>query len=171
MPEPTTGPATEQGYGLGARPSIHHIALSVSDLDACVAWYESKLDFRVRFRIERPAMALIESGNVFIELMSVPDSEPNPDAFVPFTGSARIRGYVHGSISVDDVDESTAALRARGVEVVPHPYLGMLAGQLDGTPRQNMKLAWFWDIEGNLFQLWSGDVSSGEIAGITDELQ
>ncbi len=166
MTDTATVSADQQVGVLGVRPMIHHIALSVFDLDQMVAWYTAKLGFRQRWRMQRPATVMMEYGDISIELMWKPDTGKNPDAFVPFNGAANNRGYVHGSFRVDDALESMRALVERGVTVQKHPFLEMMEGmRTPGGLAWDLELAWFWDLEGNLFQLWSGDIQPGVMAG------
>jgi catechol 2,3-dioxygenase-like lactoylglutathione lyase family enzyme len=139
-------------------PLLHHIALSVADLDACVAWYQDKLGclgFHEYRRLDPVTpgsglrMVMMKAGGVVIELLEKPGAAPNPKAFAPLGESGDIRGYTHAGFAVDDAEAVHALLRENGVTVSDdYPDTG-------GSP----VLRYFWDLEGNLVQLssnWEG---------------
>lgn len=158
----TTGPGV-----LGTNPDIHHIALSVHDLAGTARWYQTMLGFTERMRIDHPPggegedgfMIMLQAGGILLELIRIEDSAPNPQAFVSFYDSGNRRGYVHGSFKVPDAHASMRGLAEMGVRVqkhVPASFFRNENGQATGN-----KLAWFWDPEGNLFQLFSGETIHG----------
>ena len=159
---------TLQARPLGSTPRIHHIALSVADLQGSAQWYKEKLGFTEAFHIDQwidedttpfPFHMMLTCGGFFIELLHVPDAAGNVDAFVPVGGSAAVRGYIHGSFFVEDAYETLNVLAERGVQVQRNEIAEDLASEA------GMKIAWFWDYEGNLYQLLSGDFQMEAMQG------
>ena len=133
-------------------PRFHHVALSVADLDACVAWYEDKLGFLGFREIRRVdpvpgadglRMAIVGAGSLLVEFLEQPGSVESGRAFVPFRRAADIRGQAQLGFVVDDAEAVAQVLRSKGIEVEDHPR--------PGYPLRRF----FCDVEGNLFQMSS----------------
>ena len=102
-------------------------ALSVADLDASTAWYESKLGLRVIMRAPRndatrSGVVVLQGGGLTVELVRHDDAQP-PDTVAR---SGRAGPFVHGiykvGVTVEDFDAALAGLRSRGVEVAMGPW-------------------------------------------------
>jgi catechol 2,3-dioxygenase-like lactoylglutathione lyase family enzyme len=116
---------------------LAHIALTVRDLEACVAFYEKNLGFRVAFdyRDEQGKIraAYLHIGErTFIELFR---GEPD----VPTENTP----YRHFSLEVDHLEQTVAALQANGVELVKPVKRG----------NDRSWQAWIEDPAGNLIEL------------------
>ncbi|HEY2600907.1 MAG TPA: VOC family protein [Thermoleophilaceae bacterium] len=109
---------------------MHHMGLTVSDLDRSVAFY-SRFGFEVTARIEEEGaeveeglgvpdaalrVAILESENSRLELIQYvkPDGGPAP---LPNNGT----GAAHLCVEVDDVDKAYEELRAAGIDFFSEP--------------------------------------------------
>jgi len=113
-----------------------HICFTVNDLDSAIAFYQDKLGFRHAFDFineqgKRYGVYLHIGGRCFIELFQGEVGAP-PDK----------PAYKHFCLEVDDIEKTTAALRAQGVEVSPVKRGGDQSWQ-----------AWLADPDGNRIEL------------------
>jgi catechol 2,3-dioxygenase-like lactoylglutathione lyase family enzyme len=128
----------------------HHVALSVPDLDASLAWYRDRLGFRPlterRYPPIRARGIFLERNGFLIELFAREGSTRRdpPQAVVP--DELLAQGYRHLGFAVDDVDAAVTALRSRGVEVASPP---------EDVPELGLRLAFIRDNNGNLIELGS----------------
>jgi catechol 2,3-dioxygenase-like lactoylglutathione lyase family enzyme len=88
--------------------NLNHVALSVPDLDAAVAYYTKTLGFPEAFRSNdeqgRPQLVYIHvNGNSFIELQPA-----NPQ---------RPPGIIHFGLHVENMEAATAMFKKRGANV------------------------------------------------------
>jgi catechol 2,3-dioxygenase-like lactoylglutathione lyase family enzyme len=126
----------------------HHVALSVADLDACVAWYESKLGF-LGFREVRRLdpvpgtpglrMAVVEGSTIAVELLEHAGTKVNAKA------SSRCAAQQAHAFVVDDAERVHALLRDNGVRV----------SEAQPAADCGPPLRFFSDLEGNLFEISS----------------
>ncbi len=126
----------------------HHVGLSVSDLDAMIAWYGEALGFAQEVRFEIPGAGisgamLRRSDGTGLELLHHPDSEArqrrDPHSAI------MSQGYGHWALAVDDLAAVHAALLAAGAHEVwsPRPAPAPATGSM----------SYLTDPEGNLFEL------------------
>ena len=99
----------------------HHVGISVADLEASIAWYETVLGFKVDTRVEIPAIpariAFLKRGRFRIELFEVAGAAPLPeDRRVP-NKDLRTHGTKHLAFAVDDVPALMQVLKSRGVDI------------------------------------------------------
>lgn len=97
--------------------SINHIAIIASDYQKSRAFYCDTLGFTLLQETYREARDswkgdLALNGSYLIELFSFPDAPPR----LSFPEATGLR---HLAFSVDDIGESVAVLRQRGVECEP----------------------------------------------------
>lgn len=126
---------------------VHHIGLSVADLDAMRDWYARALDFEVEVAFDLPGGArgamLRRPDGTGLELLCRPDSSGTAPVDPP--AAMQRRGYGHWALAVDDVAAAHAALLSAGAREVwtvrpaPAPAPG--------------RMSFLADPEGNLIEL------------------
>jgi catechol 2,3-dioxygenase-like lactoylglutathione lyase family enzyme len=92
----------------GGIVGVNHVGISVSDLDAAVAYYTETLGFPEAFR------ALDANGNPVLVYVQV-----SRDTFVELQPASAQRppGVNHFGIHVEDMESAIAQFRARGADV------------------------------------------------------
>ena len=136
--------------GAGPLPEarVHHIGLSVADLDTMIAWYRDALGFAVEVAFELPGgrsagAMLRRPDGTGLELLchadSAGDAPPDPPA------AMLRRGYGHWALAVQDVRSAHAHLLAAGAREVwpPRP----------APPPATGAMSYLADPEGNLIEL------------------
>ena len=122
---------------------IAHICYHVADLERSIVYYVNGLGFQHAFDFrrdtgERHGCYLHLGGRSFVELFQRPLAEP-----------ADGQSYRHMCLEVDDMDETVAALRGRGIQVSA-PKLGS----------DQSWQAWLTDPDGNRIELHAYTPSS-----------
>lgn len=123
------GTAAAQSSSVDFEIALDHVALSVPDIAQSVAWYQKMFGFKeVRHGRESNGMqtALIQRGDVRIELFQVPGAAPLPESRRDPSEDFRTNGVKHFAFRVKDVRAALAELQAKGVKVVfpLHDYPG-----------------------------------------------
>ena len=128
----------------------HHVAVRVPSLAEAKDFYVGKLDFRVvaewPFADELLAyLAPPTDDHFYIEVLGNGDTPPTEvRPYTDLADSLKYRGYHHYCLSVANVEETVAKLRARGVKIVTEPFI---------LPAISRKLAFFADPFGNLIEM------------------
>lgn len=109
--------------------ALDHVALSVPDIGQSIAWYQEMFGFKEVRRGGQPngmQTALIQRGNVRIELFEVPGAAPLPESRRNPSEDFRTHGVKHFAFRVNDVRSVLTLLQAKGVKVVfeLHDYPG-----------------------------------------------
>ena len=125
----------------------HHLGISVADLEASIAWYREKLDFKVvnRLTIDTiPAkIAFLQHGDFAVELFEVPGASPLPeDRRVP-NKDLRTHGTKHIALAVKDTKKVVEVLKGRGVDIAK-----------DITEVDQTIIAFIRDNTGNLIEIF-----------------
>jgi methylmalonyl-CoA/ethylmalonyl-CoA epimerase len=120
----------------------HHGAMSVPDIEAAIAWWESVLDFKVTKRFNIPAIpaevAMLQNGPLHIELFEVAGATSLPQERREPDTDLLTHGNKHVSFAVHDVEPFAEELKRRGADIVwvrkmPHGsniFIRDLAGNL-----------------------------------------
>jgi methylmalonyl-CoA/ethylmalonyl-CoA epimerase len=123
---------------------IHHVGISVPDLDAAIAWYENVLGFRLEQELTVDAIpariAFVRRENFRIEIFEVGGAAPLPDDRRYPNRDLKTHGTKHFAFVVDDVDATVQELQTRGAEVAMH-------ARIHGNPT-----AFIRDVAGNLIE-------------------
>jgi lactoylglutathione lyase len=134
-----------------AEARVHHVGLSVADLDAMIAWYGQALGFVVEVAFELPGgrsagAMLRRPDGTGLELLCHADSagEAPPD---PPAAMLR-RGYGHWALAVQDVGTAHTRLLAAGAREVWSPR--------PAPPPATGAMSYLADPEGNLIELVGG---------------
>ncbi len=102
--------------------SMEHIGLSVSDLEASIAWYQVCFGFEVIKRFEKEEMeikgALIRSGNCQIELLEPQKKDLAVNDRSTLAHALRRTGSNHFAISVESVSACFETMKSTEVELV-----------------------------------------------------
>lgn len=145
---------------LGPQPSINHVTVLVRDIEASARWWRDVFGMQEYSRqqqasetdgTERTVMVMLEAGEFLLQLKSAPDAPPNLSAFVSIDDSLDRPGYMNAGIEVEDAYETMRVLLERGVTVQKHTRAE--------TP--DARMVFFWDLEGNFFQVFSGRTAVG----------
>ena len=93
---------------------IHHVAITVKDLDAALDFYRDALGLEVTERHEVPAegveIAFLPTGEAELELLRPLDSENSIGRFIEKRGE----GIHHICIHVEDIEAKVAQIKVAG---------------------------------------------------------
>ncbi len=122
-------------------PTMNHFAIMVPDIDEGVRWYTDKFGFRLtdRWANEETDMewAHLGLGDFCLELVK----RPGLTAATPGQ-----HGYHHAAFTVENCDETVAALRDRGVDIMMGP---------NDFDRHRIRWAFVRDYLGNVIEIIS----------------
>jgi lactoylglutathione lyase len=131
--------------GIDGKMMFEHLALRTTDFDRTIEWYQQKLGFRIVKKWEVPLegllmafMAPANDDEFWLEIIQGPTEGSHQDPTLPI-----ISGYQHFSLTVESVDETIAALRARGVSILRQPF---------DFPTLGKRLAFVTDLHGNVIE-------------------
>ena len=102
-----------------ALTDVHHVVIRVEDFDSSVENWESILGYSVSRKDQNQDLGIKQAffdlpGGGFIEIVSPTD----PEGAVGKAISSRGEGIHTLSMSVDDLDETTASLKESGVQLI-----------------------------------------------------
>jgi methylmalonyl-CoA/ethylmalonyl-CoA epimerase len=118
--------AEEQNNKPGFEISLHHVGISVANLEESIAWYKEMLGFEEVMRMSEDAankmeIGHIKRGNCYIELFQVEGAKPLPEYRLDPSADLRVHGVKHFGLQVDDALAAVKELKAKGVEIAMGP--------------------------------------------------
>jgi catechol 2,3-dioxygenase-like lactoylglutathione lyase family enzyme len=127
---------------------LHHVAISVTNFQQTVRWYQDKLGFRATFRRDLPQLstqqAFLELNGIRLEVFARQSSRRGQPAVTNVPDDLLIQGYKHLAIVVNDLDIVAAELRRKGVKFLWEPRV---------DEALKLKLCFIQDNNGNLIEL------------------
>jgi methylmalonyl-CoA/ethylmalonyl-CoA epimerase len=100
----------------------HHVGVSVPDMDASIAWYQSVLGFALerRYHVESipGEIAVLRNGPLHVELFQLAHAKPMADERREPNTDLCTHGNKHVAFAVADVIAFAEALKARGADIV-----------------------------------------------------
>ncbi len=129
----------------GSQLQLHHITLSVKDVDRVSQWYVEILGFTQsdRFTLTRPDGQQIQVAR--IELPGLKMNISQFDNSITPDRNGEHQGWRHIALQVDSVDQNYQRLQAQGVEFLGEPFTYNPPGY---------RIAFFKDPEGNILELY-----------------
>ncbi len=115
QPEPSTGPVLFQA-------ALHHVALSVADIEVALTWYSDVFGFEVEHRMEAPGIpargAFVRNGAMRLELWQTIPGATVPACRKTPNEDLREGGTKHMAFRVPGLQCRLPGLMARGVGIV-----------------------------------------------------
>lgn len=101
---------------------VHHVGISVRNLEEAIAFWCEIFDFELDFQTEIPPIkakiAFIKRGGFRIELFEIEGSDPVPDARLKPNTDLQTQGTKHICFCVDDVQAALEHLHEKDVQIV-----------------------------------------------------
>lgn len=104
-------------------PRLHHVGVVVHDLQASLDWYRNNLGFEHQYSFTLPGaqVAMLVRGEARLEIFQVDGAAPMTNEREEIETFLKLGGVNHFALNVDDLEETVAALAAKGVEIVIPP--------------------------------------------------
>ena len=100
---------------------VHHVSVSVPDLEEALEWYEAILGFRPVHRFEIAAIparaAFVQRGDLQIEIWEVDGGAAVPGQRLEPNSDLREGGTKHVAFAIPDLQACLERLQARGVDI------------------------------------------------------
>jgi lactoylglutathione lyase/glyoxylase I family protein len=130
--------------GIDGKMKAGHVGLRTTDYEGTIQWYTEKLGFRVLKRyavgdLQLAFLALANDDNFWLEVLSGGITGTPQDPSQPI-----VSGFQHFCLEVEDVDETIATLRERGVTVSREPF---------NVPPIGKRCGFITDLYGNVIEL------------------
>lgn len=129
--------------GLNGKMRGAHVGLRTPDFEGTIRWYTDKLGFRVlkKWTVGALQLAFLAPANddsFWLEVLSEAMTPPQPPPSHPISS-----GFHHFCLEVDNVDETLAALRKKGVTVSREPF---------NVPPIGKRCGFITDLQGNVIE-------------------
>ena len=99
---------------------ISHIALSVSNLDVSIPFYEKNFSLKRKERIQTgvngPAICILEKDSVTLELFQFNDFNPLPRYRKAIDSDLKTLGVKHFAFEVDEIEAAYNKFKESGIE-------------------------------------------------------
>lgn len=97
----------------------HHVSLAVKDLQESIRWYKDIFEFRLahEYNKEKWHIALLELNDFHIELIQLENNKALPDYRKDIMSDIATIGTKHVCFQVEDLKETLANLKTKGVEL------------------------------------------------------
>jgi len=104
-------------------PRLHHVGVVVRDLQASLDWYRNNLGFEHQYSFTLPGAqaAMLVRGEARLEIFQVNGAAPMANEREEIETFLKLGGVNHFALNVDELEETVAALSAKGVEIVIPP--------------------------------------------------
>lgn len=104
-------------------PRLHHVGVVVHDLQVSLVWYRDNLGFEHQYSFTVPdaQVAMLVRGEARLEIIQVEGAAPLANERKEIETFLTIGGINHFALIVDDLEETVAALAAKGVEIAIPP--------------------------------------------------
>jgi len=129
--------------GINGKMRGAHVGLRTPDFEGTIHWYTEKLGFRILKKwavgdLQLAFLAPANDDNFWLEVLSggLPGAPPNPAHPI---GS----GFQHLCLEVNNVEETLAALREKGVPVAREPF---------DVPPIGKRCGFITDLHGNVIE-------------------
>ena len=124
---------------------VHHLGLSVPDLEASIKWYGDFFGFTVEKRMDVPPIhakiAVLKRDDFRLELFEVEGASALPEERKDPDKDLMSHGWKHLSIEVADARKTLDSLKASGVEIA-------METEFEGAP-----MGFIRDNAGNLIEI------------------
>ncbi|MFN8076185.1 MAG: VOC family protein [Kineosporiaceae bacterium] len=134
-----------------AGPALDHLAITVADLDATLAFYRDKLGYELIGSLDHSydergfLIHYLQAGPSILEVFTFTRAQTRPSPWTaPDPGRLGLRGVAHG---VDDLDVALTRLRVAGASPVPQDPAA--------APALDVPHAHLFDPDGVPLQVWS----------------
>jgi methylmalonyl-CoA/ethylmalonyl-CoA epimerase len=101
--------------------AIHHISISVPDIESAIAWYEEIFGFSIEFRMSIENIsaqgAFLRRGSLRLELWQMKDVDPVPASRRQPNLDLQTSGTKHMALAVPRLQERLADLVRQGVDI------------------------------------------------------
>ncbi|WP_324677907.1 VOC family protein [Hymenobacter sp. GOD-10R] len=122
----------KKAQGINGKMRAAHIGLRTTDYEGTIQWYTEKLGFRTLKKwtvgdLQLAFLAPANDDNFWIEVLSSATASTQQDL-----SQSIISGFQHFCLEVENVEETLAVLRDRGVKVLREPFDVPLIGKRCG---------------------------------------
>ncbi|MGV6876062.1 VOC family protein [Pseudochelatococcus sp. B33] len=104
-------------------PRLHHVGVVVNDLQGSIDWHRDNLGFEYQYSFTLPGVqvAMLVRGEARLEIFQIEGAAPMANEREEIETFLKLGGVNHFVLNVDELEETVAALAAKGVEIVIPP--------------------------------------------------